>query len=76
MESALDQYRTLPSNAETWAIARTAHRELAQLGQHRISMPDLLVAACAQQHGADVLNVDRHFEVLEKVLAFRSVRFQ
>lgn len=74
MEAALDTFRTLTSNAETWAIARTAHRELAELGQHRVSIPDLLIAACAQQHGADVLHVDRHFDVLSRVLSFGSVR--
>jgi len=34
----------------------------------------LLIAACAQQHGADVIHVDRHFDALAKVLRFRSVR--
>lgn len=73
-EESFTGFRTLAANAETWAIARTAQRELAQLGHHRVALPDLLLASCAQQHSADVLNVDKHFEVLERVLAFRSVR--
>lgn len=73
-ESRVDHFRTLTSNAETWAIARTAHRELAALGRHRVSLPDLLVAACAQQHSADVLHLDRHFDLLAEVLSFRSLR--
>ena len=36
--------------------------------------PDLLIAACAQQHGAAVVHVDRHFETLGEVFAFTSVR--
>ena len=36
-------------------------------------LPDLLIAACAQQHAAGVLHVDRHFETLTDVLAFDAV---
>ncbi len=76
VDGSLGLLRPLASNAETWAIARTAQRELARRGQHRVSLPDLLVAACAQQHGADVLHVDRHFDVLSAVLEFGSVRLR
>jgi predicted nucleic acid-binding protein len=41
-----------------------------------VPIPDLLVAACAQQHGADVLHLDRHFEALATVLRFTAVRFE
>jgi predicted nucleic acid-binding protein len=61
-------------DAETFAIARTAQRELAAKSRHRVSLPDLLIAACAQQHQADVLHVDRHYDVLARVLLFTSVR--
>jgi len=37
-------------------------------GQHCVSIPNVLIAACAQQHGADVLHVDRHYDVLAEVL--------
>ena len=60
-------------DAETFAIAGGAQRELAAAGGHRIPIPDLLVASCAHQHGADVLHVDRHYETLANVLAFRPV---
>lgn len=66
------EYRDLPVNAETHAIAVTAQRELAPLSQHRVPVPDLLIAACAQQHGADVLHLDRHYDTLAKVLNFGS----
>ena len=61
-------------DAETFAIAATAQRELAGQGRHRVPLPDLLIGACAQQHAADVLHVDRHYELLASVLAFRPVR--
>jgi len=56
------------------ASAERAQQELSTRGRHRVSLPDLLIAACAQQHGADILHVDRHFDVLADVLAFRYVR--
>jgi predicted nucleic acid-binding protein len=37
-------------------------------------LADLLIAACAQQHGADVVHADRHYEVLATVLNFAPVR--
>lgn len=74
MEEHLDAFRELRVDAETFGIARAAQRELAELGQHRVALPDLLVASCAQQHSADVLHVDRHFAVLARVLEFEAVR--
>ena len=74
LELRLDTFRHLHMNAETWAIATTGERELAARGRHRVALVDLLIAACAQQHGADVLHVDRHFDVLAEVLAFRPLR--
>jgi hypothetical protein len=67
-------FRELRMDAETFAIAATAQRELAAQGRRRVPLPDLLVGACAQQHAADVLHVDRHYELLASVLAFRPVR--
>lgn len=52
----------------------TAQRELSELGQHRLPVPDLLIAACAQQHQATVLHVDRHYDTLARVLAFEPVK--
>ncbi|MDA0185353.1 PIN domain-containing protein [Solirubrobacter phytolaccae] len=74
LEQDLTEFRDLRMDAETFAIARTAQRELADRGQHRVSLPDLLIAACAQQHAAGVLHVDRHFDVLTQVLEFEALR--
>jgi predicted nucleic acid-binding protein len=74
IEVRLAIFRDLRMNAETIATAVTAHRELATKGRHRLPIPDLLIAACAQQHQAAVLHVDRHYDVLAEVLAFEPVR--
>jgi predicted nucleic acid-binding protein len=74
LEADLGEFRDLRMDAETFATARGAQRELAGKGHHRIPIPDLLIASCAQQHGADVVHVDRHYDTLARVLTFRAVR--
>lgn len=76
LEVELDALHELRTDAETVAIARTAQRALAATSQHRVPIPDLLIAACAQQHQAAVLHVDRHYETLACVLSFTSVRLE
>jgi predicted nucleic acid-binding protein len=74
LETDIAEFRDLRMNAETFDVALGAQRDLAARGHHRVAMPDLLIAACAQQHGADVLHVDRHFEALAEALSFTAVR--
>jgi predicted nucleic acid-binding protein len=74
LEDDLGAYRDLRMDHATMTSAESAQRELAGRGQHRVSLPDLLIGACAQQHGADVLHVDRHFEALAALFGFRSIR--
>ena len=74
LDEDLAEFRDLRMDAETCAIACGAQRELAALGHHRVAIPDLLIAACAQQHGADVVHTDRHYDVLARVLAFTPHR--
>jgi predicted nucleic acid-binding protein len=73
LETDLAQFRELRMDGETFATANTAQRELANSGRHRVPVPDLLIAACAQQHAADIVHVDRHFDVLSSVLHFNSI---
>lgn len=70
----LSEFRDLRMDAETFAIALSAQRELAAHGHHRLPIPDLLIAACAHQHGAGVLHVDRNYETLAGVLTFTPRR--
>lgn len=74
LQGDLSLFRDLRMDAETFAIALTAQRELAATSHHRVAIPDSLVAACAQQHGADVVHVDRHFDTLARVLLFSPRR--
>jgi predicted nucleic acid-binding protein len=76
IEDNLSAFRELSMNAETIQSAVTAHRELGQKGRRRLPIPDLLIAACAQQHRAAVLHIDRHYDVLAEVLAFEPVRLE
>ena len=74
LEIELDTFHQLRVDAETITTALTAQRELAAQSQHRVPIPDLLIAACAQQYQAAVLHADRHYETLARVLAFTPVR--
>lgn len=76
LQSDLTAYRDLRIDYATMSAAESAQRELARSGQHRVSLPDLVIGACAQQHGADVLHVDRHFDVLAETFGFRSLRLR
>jgi predicted nucleic acid-binding protein len=74
LEEDLAEFRDLRMDAETVAVAGGAQRELAAIGHHRVAIPDLLIGACAHQHGADVVHVDRHYDVLARVLTFTPHR--
>ena len=76
LEDELDAFHQLRTDAETIAIARTAQHELAATRQHRVPVPDLVIAACAHQHRAAVLHLDRHYETLARVLSFTPLRLQ
>ncbi len=44
--------------------ALDAQGELAQIGHHRLSPADVLIAACADAAGAGVLHYDRDYDIL------------
>jgi predicted nucleic acid-binding protein len=74
LEEDLSAYRDLRIDHATLRSAESAQRELAGQGRHRVSLPDLLIGACAQQHGADVLHVERHYDTLATIFGFRCIR--
>jgi predicted nucleic acid-binding protein len=76
LETELDALHELHVDVETMTIARTAQHALAAMSHHRVPIPDLLIAACAQQHQAAVLHLDRHYETLARVLSFTPVRME
>ena len=74
LQEDLEAYRDLRVDHATMAAAEAAQRELAGAGEHRVPLPDLVIGACAQQHGADVLHVDRHFDLLATRFGFLGLR--
>jgi predicted nucleic acid-binding protein len=74
IEVTLDAFRHLRMDVETFAVASAAQRKLAAAGKHRVPLPDLLIAACAQQHSANVLHLDRRYDTLASVLSFGAIR--
>lgn len=74
IEGDIAAFRDLRIDTATLNAAAGAQREAAADGAHRVPIPDLIVAACAQQHGAGVLHADRHYDLLARYLAFESVR--
>jgi predicted nucleic acid-binding protein len=73
LERDLDAFPRARMDATTFTAARATLRELAALGAHRLPIPDVLIAACAQQHGLGVLHLDRHFDLLSEHLGFPAV---
>jgi predicted nucleic acid-binding protein len=63
-----DLYRDLPLNREVTARARQVQRELVRRGQHRgPGVPDLLIAATGEVHGAVVVHYDRDFDTIAAI---------
>lgn len=64
----------LPSatmNAATWSVALDLQRRLSRRGQHRIALPDLLIAAAAIQYDLVVLHYDKDFDLIASVSDLR-----
>lgn len=56
-------YRSVPLTPEVGEQALAVQRTLAAHGQHRgVSLPDLLIGACATVHGCTVLHYDADYD--------------
>ncbi len=66
--------RDIPVTVAVQRAAVAAMRELAATAplHHRVPLPDLLIAAAAQEAGVGVLHYDRHYDRLAQVLGFKS----
>jgi predicted nucleic acid-binding protein len=65
----IDALRTLPHAAIDSAVedrALQAQRQLAAVGHHRLSPPDLIVAALADARGVGVLHYDHDYDLIAK----------
>jgi predicted nucleic acid-binding protein len=56
---------------EVEAAALDAQRELADIGHHRLSPADVMVAACAHVAGTGVLHYDSDYDLLVKHTSLR-----
>jgi predicted nucleic acid-binding protein len=57
----------LPATDEVIGRAIDVQHELARRGQHRLPIPDLIIAATAEHHGATVLHHDSDFDLIANV---------
>jgi predicted nucleic acid-binding protein len=74
LERRFTALRDVPVTVSVQRAALGALRELAEFapGYHRVPLPDLLIAASAQEAGVGVLHYDHHFDRLAEVLSFDS----
>jgi predicted nucleic acid-binding protein len=63
MRSALNAHRWLDVTSATMDRALAAHHELSKRSQHRhFRLPDLIIAATAEENGATVLHYDADYD--------------
>ncbi len=75
LDEQLGALRDVPITRSTTNAALSALRSLAHahpLRHRSVKLPDLLVAAAAQDGAVGVLHYDAHFDRLAEVLAFES----
>jgi len=74
-DDLLGSLRDIPLTRSMTNAALAAFRKLAHaspLGQRSIKLPDVLIAAAAQDASVGVLHYDAHFDRLAEVLDFES----
>jgi predicted nucleic acid-binding protein len=74
MMAKFDRLPRLAIDEESERVALQAQRELAEIGHHRLSPVDVIIAACAHKAEAGVLHYDGDYDILaEKTsLVFES----
>jgi len=61
-------FADLPITPEVIDIALTTQRKLVEVGKHRgVSLPDLIIAACAEVRGATVVHYDCDYDRIAEV---------
>lgn len=56
-----------PIHQLTFDRAREVQGMLASRGQHRVAIPDLLVAACAEENELIVVHYDKDFDLISQL---------
>ena len=62
-----DSIPMLPINSSTWSKSKALARALRNDGQ-TVPVADIIIAACAIEHAAEIEHHDRHFEAIFKVM--------
>jgi predicted nucleic acid-binding protein len=66
--NALHAHRWMDVTSEAMTRALDVHRALAATSQHRhFRLPDLIIAATAERHGATVLHYDADYDRIARV---------
>ena len=73
--SRLEELPRIAVDGDVERLALAAHRELADVGHHRLVPSDLVIAACAHRAGGGVLHYDRDYDLIGEHtrLSFESV---
>lgn len=71
----LERFPHVAIESEVERIALQAQRELAEIGHHRLTPTDVVIAACAHRAEAGVLHYDGDYDILAErtSLVFDSV---
>lgn len=65
---SLQNHRWIDVTTDAMDRALAVHRELGRRSQHRsFSLPDLIIAATAEQHGATVLHYDADYDRIAEI---------
>lgn len=68
IDTERDGFNWLPTYDELWTRAHEVQGILADHGTHRsVPLPDLIIAAVAERHGATVLHYDADFDTIAEI---------
>lgn len=76
LDAELGRLRDVPITRGTLTAAKRAMLDLARRGSdghHRLPPQDVIIAACAAEHGCAVLHYDAHYDRLGDVLGFEAI---
>ncbi|MGH8896929.1 MAG: PIN domain nuclease [Egibacteraceae bacterium] len=74
LRADLDSLEWLGTTDTALRRALTVQHDLAKRGQHRLPLPDLIIAATAEQYGAAVLHYDKGYDLIAAVTGQPVVR--
>lgn len=67
LRAGIDELPWLPCDEQAMDRTMEVQELLARRGQHRLPLPDLMIAATAEVHGATVLHYDHDYDLIATV---------